>query len=458
MAQPYFGNTTPSVDYGGMQQAMSMGLPYQSPNTQGPLSTQNWVKNDMLPPQYAIQDAYGKMALQNNQVANIPIANQLQLQMLSHQFGENRMQPLQQQMLRQQIQGEQQKNQFTTPEAFHQALQQDLATQGKFIQDSYGVNVGEAASELHQIPVTDATGKQTMAQAGYDPNTETLYVPPKTVMNPMLGIPTAMPAQQIKLPLGVHLFAKDVGAQQAGFRNYSDMAQQATVQNLQASQQLLAQRKATEQASYGAANPYGSTSPDIVSNGAPTLPGSPPSSLNPQQFAARQAQLQQQTSQEFNRYSGTAPQQPTAPPAAAPYNPVSATGPWGDFVGSPDKMLGSVFNTAQAAYRPIAQLAWQQGQQKPSDDSFQPVVQNRFAQLNALNNPGAGDAVKNYMVNGLLPATSNAVQALGARLQTAPTGIMGWLNGLGNGSGGEYVPDTSGVSVPNYHGALGGGL
>lgn len=407
MAQPYFtGNTAGAVDYAGMQQAMSMGLQgQQQPNLQGSLSTQGWVKNDMLPPQLQLQDQFGKTALQNNQVQQIPIQNMLQQQILSHQFGENAMQPLQQQMLQQQVQAERTKNQFTTPETYYQSLQSDLANHAKTLQENYGVNVGEAASELHQIPVTDPTGKQTMAQAGYDPNTQTLYVPPKTVMNPMLGIPTAMPAQQIAMPLGVHLFAKEVGAKQAGFQSYADMQQRATVQNLQAQQALLQQQKAVELVKYAAANPFGKTSPDIVSNGAPTLPGMPRSA---------------QSSQDVSNYGGG----------------------YGNSTNPPNSSNPMQFQAMRAAMNP--------------DDSFQPVTQNRFAQLQGLNSQQ--NSVGNYITNGLIPALGNATQALGTRIQTAPAGIMGWLNQLGRSGNGQYMPDNSGVRVPNYHMILGGGL
>lgn len=318
MAQPYFtGNTSGAIDYQGMQAAMGLGPQTQPINTQGPLSTQNWVKNDVLPPQLQLQDMLQKNAIQQNTLAQTPIANMLQQQQLAHSFGENQMLGPQQQLLQQQVQEAQLKNQFTTPEAYYQSLQSDLANHAKSIQDGYGVNVGEAASELHQIPVTDPTGKQTMAQAGYDPNTQTLYVPPKTVMNPMLGIPTAMPAQQISMPLGVHLFAKEIGAKQAGFQSYADMAQRATVQNLQAQQALLQQQKTQELQKYSAANPFGATSPAIVSNGAPSMPApginaaaqshaisnygdqyggstNPPNSSNPIQFQAMQAAMNAQ--------------------------------------------------------------------------------------------------------------------------------------------------------------------
>lgn len=317
----FYGNTTPAIDYGSMQQAMSLGLQGQQPvNSQGPLNTQNWVKNDMLPPQYQLQDQLGKMAVQNNTVSQLPIANALQQQILAHQFGDNQMQGAQMQMLRQQIQAEQFKNQVTNPEAIYQSTQQDLANHAKMFQDNYGVNIGEAASDLGTTPFTDSTGRQTTVKKGYDPSTGVLYIPPKNVMNPMLGTYTSMPPQQIDMPLGMHMLAKEVGARQAGFQSFSDMQSKYNLQTLAQAAAQLQQQKTIELGKYSAANPYGSTSPDVVSNGAPTLPGTPMSpgiSMNPAQFAGRQAQLQQQSSQEFQRYSGTSAGQAPANYSAA---------------------------------------------------------------------------------------------------------------------------------------------
>lgn len=477
----FYGNTTPAIDYGSMQQAMSMGLQGQQPvNAQGPLNTQNWVKNDMLPPQYQLQDQLGKMAVQNNTVNQLSIANALQQQILAHQFGDNQMQGAQMQMLRQQIQAEQFKNQVTNPETAYQATQQDLANHAKMFQDNYGVNIGEAASDLrNDFPVTDSTGRQTTVKSGYDPSSGILYVPPKSVMNPILGQQMALPAQQVQIPLGMHMLAKEVGARQAGFDSFADMQSKYNLQTLAQAAAQLQQEKITQIGKYSSANPYGITSPDVVSNGAPTLPGAPMSpgiSMNPTQFAARQAQLQQQTSQAMQRYNGTTIQQTALAQQPRPWLASNTFGA----SGTPDGMRGSEFNNSQSAYRPVAQLAWQgpptavssgsvdrpfgqaaqqqaaQWQQiTAGDGSFVPVKQNRFAQMNDLNSqPG----MKNYIVNGLLPATSDAVHGLGARLYGAPSGITGWLNSLGSGNGGQYIPDDSGVMAPNYHGVLGGGL